>query len=179
MATFKVGEPYPALDFPQPERGEYNFYEAGHELRLLWNDPTENEVAAVRQGPTRFAFVVRGPVIFFLFRFGDMPWSDAPYSVHLVPEDRRGELPENTSADHRALLQVHLVGARSGVVAALRAVSLSPNFTRALETAIRRQAAEPFPGQSAYDAAIAETYRRFPSSAAMAKAARAATRGGA
>lgn len=177
-SMLEVGERYPAMTFPVPEIGEYNYYEGGHELRLFWNSPSEREILAVRQGEARFALNVHGDVIFLLYRFGDLPWSDAPFSYHLVPDDRKGDIPETGSPESRALLLTILVDASTGTIHALRGLSLSPDFTRRLGAAIRRQATAPWPGPAAYNAQVREAYARFPDSANMAKAATARSRGG-
>jgi hypothetical protein len=80
MRDIDVGEYYPGTP-PYPELGEYNYYSVGHELRLLYRRPSFFEMEDVRLGQAEFGFVVEGPIIFFLYRFGEHnPWSDAPYS---------------------------------------------------------------------------------------------------
>lgn len=172
-----MGERHPALSFPHPEAVEYNYHDAGHELRLIWRDPSAREIEAVRRGAARFALYTHRDVVFFLYRFGEMPWSDAPFSWHLVPEGRR-RVPERAGPETRALLQVQLIESRSGTVLALRTLTLSPEFTRLLHAAIRRQSEAPWPGRASYDAQLHEAYRRFPTSAQMAKNATARTKGG-
>jgi hypothetical protein len=111
-----------------------------------------------------------------------VPWSDAPYSFHRladsgVPEAERalppdpkafldrlaaagkdawkaGRLPgEEFTCDSRALLQILLIDAATGIIRCLRAVTLSPEFTRALFGAIRDQAARPW-DRAAYERAL-------------------------
>lgn len=51
--------------------------------------------------------------------------------------------------------------ATSGIIRALRVLSMPPAFTTALSLAIRDQAAQPFEARQ-YDAALADLYRRYP-----------------
>jgi hypothetical protein len=119
------------------------------------------------------------------FRFGDrpdrgIPWSDAPSSVHLTAAEQGGVLavPDpHITLESRAVLEIVLVDAATGIIKALRDVSLSPEFTRALHQAIREQAEAPF-DRRAYDRALQEAYRRWPTSEAMLRDAQARTRGG-
>ena len=106
------------------------------------------------------------------YRFGDqLGWSDAPFSVHLVsPEWRRTTLAMPDTGELRNVLQIHLVDSRSGVLKARRAVGLSAPFTRTFETALREQLEDGWCGKMAYDAALADVYKRH-SSTALARRA--------
>ena len=109
MRDIDVGEYYPGTP-PYPELGEYNYYSGGHELRLFYRRPSFFEMEDVRHGQAEFGFVVEGPIIFFVYRFGaHNPWSDALYSWHLAPERDRA-LPEaDALPESRALLTTVLV----------------------------------------------------------------------
>ena len=77
---------------------------------------------------------------------GGIPWSDAPSHYHLVPQAERIPPPEpgQLTPESRALLEVILVNATGGQIRAMRQLSLSPEFTRAMFRAIAHQAARPF-----------------------------------
>lgn len=179
LHRYRVGEPYVPGRRNWPEHVEYNFRGGEHELRLFLADLTAREIQDVRRGEAEFALVVEQPVIAFCYRFGRaIPWSDAPYSWHRVPEDQR-TLPEPLpSGEGRALLHVILVEARSGIVQVLREVSLSPAFTAALHLAIREQAVRPWDAAE-FDRVLTGLYRQYPTSAALVARAVARTRGGA
>ena len=176
--VLEVGKPYISGRREWPEGVEYNFRAGGHELRMFLHGPRASEVEAVRKGECEFALVVKGPVIFFMYRFGKaVYWSDPSYSWHMVPEDQR-TLPDPEGLETRALLHMLLVDAKNGLVLALRTVSFSPAFTRALHDAIRAQAASPWVGQATYDAALADLYRRYPTSDDLLRCAAVRTWGG-
>lgn len=169
-----VGEVYPGLSFPVPERNEYNYLDYGHELRLFFNSPTYDEVEAVKRGRAELALVVEGQIIFFLYRFSPgIPWSDAPYTIHLVPESRR-QIPTESG---KVLLTVVLSEAASGIVRAIRATTLSDDFTAALHEAIRDQAAENW-DKAEYDRQLRIAYAENPTTETMLARAVETTGGG-
>lgn len=114
-------------------------------------------MAALRAGAT---FESDDP-IFFLYRFGGQPWSDAPYSWHLVPAAERVLPPDPLGPDDRPLLTVILVDAASGLVRALRALSLPPPVAAPLHAAIRAQATAPF-DPTTYDLRLTALYAQYP-----------------
>ena len=180
---YRVGRPYIEGRRNWPEVAEYNFRQGAHELRMFLRNLKPWEVEAIRSGPCEFALTVEGDVLFLLYRFGEppreaVPWSDAPYSWHLVPADQR-TLPEPAGMpEPHDTMQIILVDALTGIVRALRMVSFSPAFTVALRSAIRDQASRPWPGDAAYDRQLRAIYDRYDSRALVARAV-ARTRGGA
>jgi hypothetical protein len=65
-------------------------------------------------------------------------WSDAPYTWHMVPAEQRSGPPE-LAPGQGGLLTIILVNAETGLVGALRAVSLAPRFSRHLHTPWSRE----------------------------------------
>lgn len=162
MTAVEVGKPYSQTRTRWDEGVDYNYRSEQHELRLFLDDPSPREIKDITKNPSRFAVAVSGDVIFFCYKFGDMPWGDAPYSIHLVPEDQR-ILPPVTGPNERALLTVILIDAITGIVKGLRAVSFSPTLTQYLHEAIRKQAVRPFPPRDDYDFAITRIYNAYDS----------------
>lgn len=178
METLQVGQPYIPGRTHWPEQGEYNYYSGQHELRLFWESPSADEVRAVRKGAAHFALFVEGPVIVMLYQFaGACDWSDAPYSIHLVPQEHRTAPPVSAGPETRALMQVLLVDAATGVLRAIRAITLSPPFTAALHRAIDEQHRAAW-DSGAYDQALQALYAKYLHSSAMVRAAVIVERGG-
>ncbi len=183
LHRYEVGKPYIPGRRNWPENVEYNYRQSTHELRAFMANLNLWEVEEIRRGPCEFALAVEGDVLFFLYRFGEgrreaVPWSDAPYSWHLVPADQRS-LPEpHGLPEGRDTLQVILVDALTGIIRALRMVSFSPAFSTALRLAIRDQALRPWPGGAEYDRQLTAIYDRYDSQALLARAV-AKTKGGA
>lgn len=138
-----MGERYSRERWDQ-DSVEYLF-RRGHELRVVLSDLTEREIARIGgDGRVDLALVVEPLVFTVLAQFdGVIPWSGAPFSWHQLPEDER-VLPPTLTAGERAVLTLVLVEASDGIVRAVRSLVLSPEFSGALEEAIRDQAARPF-----------------------------------
>jgi len=179
LHSYEVGKPYIPGRTRWQEAGEYNYRGGAHELRLFFGRLGDREIRDVRQREAEFALFVEQPVILFLYRFGaSIPWSDAPYSWWLVsPEQRTLPEPVGQAEETRDLLTTILIDADSGIIRAIRVVSLSPAFTTALHLAIREQASRPW-DPTEYDARLAALYRRYPTSRALLKAATSRTLGG-
>lgn len=156
--TFEVGQPYCPGRINWQETCEFSWRGGQLELLLVWEQPTPAEIEGVARAPMWVGFKIEGPLIFFLVRFeGVSSWADAPYSFHLVPIEERSSPPERLSPETRAVVTVLLIEAQSGIVQAIRVVTLSPAFTRRLFDAIRQQAQQPF-DVGFYDAALAAIY---------------------
>lgn len=161
------------------EGPEYNYLPGGHFLRLSFAEPSPQEISGVAKGACDFALHVDGRLIVLFYRFGEdgdaIPWSDAPYDWHLVPE---GDLPSaDLAAASRAALTVALVDATTGVLEALRIVTLSHDFTIALHGAIRAQAALPR-DDAAFNRAL-DAYYASGDSELLARRTKIRTKGGA
>ena len=152
LHLFEVGKPYDPRRTVWPEGADYNFRAGGHELRIFLGRATPAEVEAVRSAPAEFGFcpvefgsVAEPAGLVLVARFGPALAFDCSYHGHRMAEvtgDRSLPPPtEETSPDLRALLSITLVEATTGRVLALRAVTFSPEFTRAIHRAIAEQAA--------------------------------------
>jgi len=177
MYKYEVGKLYHPSRTSWPEGIEYNWRQNTHELKLFYRYPSAEEIAAVKRAPAECALTVVGDILFLVFRFGAQPWSDAPYSWWMVPPDQRTP-PPALAGEERALLNVLLIDAGTGIIRAVRAISLGPAFSQALHAAIRAQAAAASFDQAAYDRQLAAAYRLYRNSGALLAAATARTRGG-
>lgn len=173
MHIYGVGELYNVKRTSWPETIQYNWRAQDgigeHELIMFLNRPSAAEVYAVRKDRAEFGLCVMGKVIFFLYKFGTaIAWSDAPYSIHLVPPEQR-QVPKILPDGVGMLLNIVLVDAGTGIIKALRAISMPHEFTTALHQAIIDQAAVPF-SRSTYNGELENIYGRYSSEdlAAMA-----------
>lgn len=185
-----VGEPYSPTRQKWPQVVEYNFRGGGHELRAFLPSPSAEEIAGFKNGRIEFAVTQLEGVIFFLYQIGSgqtppisrqreskprpvIPWSDAPFSWWLVDEENRTlPNPEPTPLE-RGLIMVPLVDANTGIVKVIRAVSLPPNVSQEVDRLIREEAAQPFMGRAAHDAAIERVYAKYKDGLSMVKTAKA------
>jgi hypothetical protein len=125
------------------------------------------EITAVKRGRVEFGLMVELPEIFVVSRFHGADDRvacsfDCSYQWHRVSPGERTEPPpwQETSPQFRALLSIILVEAANGLVLALRSVSYSPEFTRALHRAIADQATLPH-DPAEHDRAVADIVRRL------------------
>lgn len=178
MHILKVGELYNPNVTRWPEMPEYNCRAGQHELLLPFASPSEEEVASVQSGHAHFAFCEESVAIILLYRFEpDVPWGDAAFNIHLVPPDERQLPPLPEATNERALITTLLVDAKTGILRAMRGLTLSPDFTRKLHQAIHRQRAVPF-HEATYRAGVQRVYERFQTKDLLKRAV-ASCRGGA
>jgi hypothetical protein len=148
LHLYAVGKPYDPRRTTWPEGADYNFRGGEHELQIFLEGATPREVEAIGSGPVEFGLLAEpsGLGLFLITRFGRTTF-DCSYSWYRTARttgDRTWPpLWEETSPELRALLHIILVEATTGIVLALRAVSFSPEFTRAIHRAITEQAAAP------------------------------------
>lgn len=164
MLVVEVGQPapFPVIDH---DGVRYEYQRDRHWLVLFLTRPKPFEVRAVQSGPLRFALTpLRGTpsLAFLLFTFpGAIPWADAPFHVQLDPPDSRPTLDTLTDEALRLTPSLILVDRATAIVRALRLVSFSPRFSRALNEVVRHQLDEPF-DNDAYDQALARAYQQYP-----------------
>lgn len=174
MHTIEVGKLYIPGKTSYREAGEYNYRAGTHQLVLFYRDPLDEEVRDIQNGEATFAFAYEQPdILVFLYKFAGMGWSDAPYSIHFVPEAER-TLPPVLTGEQRVLLNIVLVDAATGIVRAIRMISLSTLMSRKLHEFIAQQAAAQFDVE-AYDVALAKLQQRL-TPADLAKRAMATSR---
>ena len=162
----EVGKPYDLSRRAWFEGADYNYRAGGHELRLFMRGLSPKEVAAVRTGRVEFGLLIELPELFVITRFHGpddrvVLSFDCSYSWHRVSDAERTAPPawEETSPELRALCTIILVEASNGLIAALRAVSYSPEFTRSLHRAIADQAGLPY-DRAEHERAVEEIARR-------------------
>lgn len=112
--------------------------------------PTEQEIRDYQKGRAQLGLLPVPPTLLLPFRFGEQPWSEATFTPHLVPEDRRPAGLELQEGQGLAL-QVALVDADTGLVRALRLIGLPTELSRRLLEETRALESSPWPGEAAYD----------------------------
>ena len=148
LHALEVGKPYDPRLRSWSEGADYNFRSGAHELRIFLARPTRSEVEAIRAGPVDFGFFTEPMGLFLITQFGSRLSFDCSYHWQRMAEatgDRTLPPPlEETSPALRALVTIILIEATNGTVLALRTVTFSPEFTRAIHEAIADQAAGPY-----------------------------------
>lgn len=165
-----IGEPFAPERTKWPHnRFELRYFDGSYLLQICEASPPETSVEAFRHGPMHLGLHFERNVIFFLFKIeGSWAWSDQAFSIHLVDPNDRG--PGDASGEHFVPLSVVLVDADTGLVRALRMVTMSPRFATAFQGFIDRQRALPF-SRDEHTKAIAAVYSKYRNSKALAAAA--------
>lgn len=173
--ALRVGAPFdPRRRGPLPEATHYAWdprHEpaAHHRLVVMAARPTAAERAAFKAGGTaEFAFAVEGPVLLFFWRAEGWPWSEAPYAWQLQRTDGVPSTADIGDATG-VMLDMILVDAATGLVAAMRRVALPGRFGRALHEAIVAQSQAEGWSEPAYDGALRRLMAR-PTSDLVARA---------
>ncbi len=162
LHAYAIGTLYHPARARFDEGAQYNYRGGEHELVVFLAAPAPKELRAFR-GDWQFGLVVRPEVLFLLYQPGGMPWSDAPYGWHQVQRGRPAEaVPpfELPTPESRALLNVVLVDAETGIIRHLKGVTFSPAFSRALHAAISAQIEHPVTAAE-YGRAVDRYYRTY------------------
>lgn len=179
MAEYRVGQRYHPDVSSWPEGTNYNYRAGYHELLIALHNPSRYEIADVRSAPAEFALVKYKDLLVLLFCFGCVGWGDAPYSWHLVPREQR-VLPEPVGLQEpHTVFYVFLLNAGTGIIEAMRMVTVSPAFSVALTVAIQEQAEKPWGGRQEYDRQVDELFMRYHRPDDLLKIAITRSRGGA
>jgi hypothetical protein len=160
LHRYAVGEPYGGKPKTWPETPHLRLSPAGCELVLFYGAPTRDEVRDVKSGVVQWAWVESERVAVMCFRIGTMPWSDAPFEVHRVPEDERG-IPAG-GPDDGLLVTVMLVDATDATIRVIRVVTWPAAFAEKVRDTVRRHLDAP-PVPTAAAAALEALYAEYPS----------------
>lgn len=172
MSALVVGRPYPGLNPPLKEGAKFNLHSGGAELSFQFWNLNRRKVQDMALAPCEFALVERPMVFFLLYRFGEsFPWSDVPYTVHLVPPDRKPGPQLFSVKSNQLLLNVTLLHCPTATLKVLRAVSLSRAFFRTMGEMVQRQSRTRWPGSTAYHANLAKLYHQFPDTTGLLRVA--------
>lgn len=161
MAIYEVGKLYHPERRSWQEGAQFNLRSGVPELLLFFSRPNFHEILAVKKSDAQFGITKIEDVIFFFYKFGsEIPWSDCPFSINLVPAKER-IVPELDTEEGRLVLQIFLVEANSGILKAMRAVTLSPEFSQVLVKLANEQLTGNFDALG-YDRQINKIYSDFP-----------------
>lgn len=192
MPVYEVGKSFVPCVIHWPQHAEYSVRDGGHELRLFWGSPPQAAITAILGAPCEFAVAHLGGVLFLLYGFeGGIDSSAAPYTPGHTDQRRTGStrtapgsgpvagavagpmassVVDAAAAEHdvlREVLSVYLVDADTGILRAMRTVSLSPSVSAALEDALREERAKLHQGDHAYGKEVSRARSQYSSAKAM------------
>lgn len=169
LTRLSVGETYPGA-LPAEDAAVFNLDAHGPLFLLAITRPDEREISAFRRGQVEFGLLEAGPVVLWLYRFGERMDGDAPFHAALNPPDSRFDWGQVDVAGQLSVLCL-LVDRRTTRVKGIRLVSISRDFTGVLRAVCRRQESEGI-SRADYDAAVNAAFARWTTLAAERAAAR-------
>jgi hypothetical protein len=127
-------------------------------LAIFLAGPSPREIAAVKTGKARFGWSEQDHIGFLLYKYGDAPWSDAPFNPHrLTTPFSLRPLPRGT---HTRML-TFLVHADTGRIAAMRMFTWPAYFLNYVIASVHRLQSRPYSEPAAHSAQQ-DFYRRYP-----------------
>lgn len=131
---YELGKKYD--DLKGQEGIKADFADTGMVLSIKYNKPTLKEVNNIKSGEFNFKTIIIDNVIFFLFKFGNEQWMDAPYTPHL---SKHLSKLENLEDGKGYSLSVILSDATTGEAQALRLLGLDTKTSKAIKHLIETQ----------------------------------------
>lgn len=146
---------------PSPDGIVFDVTDSGSVLVVKLGMPTASEKAAFASGEKHFGFAVVDDIIFFLSKFGDMPWMDAPFARQFSSCTKL-EMPDKGFG-----LSMHamLIDASTGILVAQKLIGLPTNLSRHLVQAIMDQ-----PEIQNYSARLAYAMQSYSTQSLVARA---------
>jgi hypothetical protein len=169
MHRYAVGELYTPNRTSWPEGSTLNAAEDALELLLMFSAPSSKEKQGVKRGRIQLGLFQDQEQVLLLYQIeGAVPtWSDQPFSVQ-----RAGtSLPSRIEDGKRHLINLTLINADTGVVEALRVVSVSDQWWNTWCEMLEAQATLGV-SDTVYDAGLRALLARFPKSELLVKEAR-------
>ena len=154
----RVGEPLGDSKESFEEGMVFDIAANGANFRIAYHNIQKQEVSVIEDCNPVFSIIAINGVIFFLAKFGEIPWMDAPYDVHL--SDTGMTIPDTSYTDGTGLaLTVILVDAKTRIVQALRVFRLETWLSQRLKHLADEQRNKPF-NYDKYRAKVKAIYAR-------------------
>ena len=148
----------------------FNITNSGLTLEIYFNNPTQEEINALQGGVEyKFGLFKKDGVLFFLSKFGNLNWMDAPYSVGLCRDIENIDLKELTE-DNGYALAVTLIDASNGVVVWNRLIGLQNRFSNILRKEFYLQKANGKVDRGEYGSKLVQIYNSYSTNAMVKNA---------
>lgn len=158
MECYTVGKVYQGVVNHQ-EGSVFDIDDCGISLHVYMKKPTAHEIEQFASGkPFEMKLAQLRNVILPMFKFGDMDWMDAPYTVHLSRNLTKLEVPANGNG---LAMTVHLYDTQTGKLLCNRLLSLSAEISRGFIKMVMEQKEKPFYEQDYLDN-IRSIYTAYP-----------------
>lgn len=155
---------------------QFNLTVNGPQLDIYCCEPNEEVIAQYRRGAAKFALYENNGLVYFLSKFGDNGWMEAPFHAAMNPPHLTGVPFDYVEGIHHFGLSVTLQDISSDATYGARLVTLSKAMTARLVAVAKMQSAVPITRQD-YESRIQGTFSRYTASQ-MARMAVVRCRGG-
>lgn len=143
MENLEIGKLFKAGKTKYQEGIRFDVTDGGCDLFIYFNNPSNDEIESIKTGNFKTGYYSENNAIFMLFKFGNTPWMDAPYSVHLSKNLTEFQLFDGGQG---IALHVYLIDASTGILKAIRLIGLKTRFSIQLIEAIEKQKKMTFDG---------------------------------
>lgn len=131
--------PYPVAG---REGASAQFLMAGHDfLQVCMPDISRTEAIQIRKGRLKAGLIHDGPLILWLFQFGDDLIFECPFDARLIAPGRLN-LPHVTNERQRFCFDIHVVDTATNTIRGLRTITLSTALTLKFFAAVQDQLAD-------------------------------------
>ena len=137
--VYKVGCPYEQPSKVYRQSFTYNIRYGHHEAALFLDNIEPSEVVRFNHHPIQFGYWWDKPVLWILAKFGTEPWSDTNFSIHRVQPPEARYLESLNTPSTRYPVPLILVEATTGIITALRTVTMSPQMSLEIFQIVTRQ----------------------------------------
>lgn len=155
---------------------QFNLTVNGPQLDIYCCEPNKQVIAQYRRGTAKFALYENNGMAYFLSKFEDNGWMDAPFHSAMNPPHLAGVPVDYVEGRHHFGLSVTLRDLGSDATYGARLVTLSKEMTARLVTVAQMQSTVPITRQD-YESRIQATFSRYTASQ-MARMAMVRCRGG-
>ncbi|MFA5169846.1 MAG: hypothetical protein WC420_03915 [Candidatus Paceibacterota bacterium] len=159
MQKYEVGKLLQEGVTRYQEGVKFGFSQSGADMCIFFNAPRAKEIESVKLGKLEIAMYTKEDLIFMLFKFQELHWMDAPYSVHISKPFEFEDLAEGSGFG----CTIFLVDAGTGIIKAIRYIGFSAEFSRRFKIAVLKQKEQPF-DKNMYDSKIQEVYKNYSTS---------------
>lgn len=143
MEKLEVGKLFKQGKTRYTEGVRFDITDGGCNLYVFFSNPTGEEIENIKKGNFKTGFYTENNAIFMLFKFGNLAWMDAPYSVHLSKNLTNFQLFDGGQG---LALNVYLIDATTGILKAIRLIGLKTRFSIQLIDAVEKQKNMSFEG---------------------------------
>lgn len=157
--VLEVGMSFPDA-MPNKDESVFEFSKDGPQLRLFFSSIPDAMVDSVLHDDCHLGLIRSGDVAVVPWKIGERLRGDTQFHVFLYPPEVR-PTAEILSKDAHYDMQIVLVDRKTGIVHALRTVSLSPWFSKILNEVIEDQLGSRIE-REAYDAQVSIYQAQYP-----------------